>query len=172
MNQVPLQARRRLWVAGTAVTAVVATLASAFMLESGPAKATPSPAAQATPASVAKVEQSDVATWNEFSGRLEAVERVDIRSRVAGTVQAVHFREGALVKAGDLLLTIDPAPYQADVDRAEAQVLAAQARLTNAKTNYVRAKQLLEDHAISQREYDDSLNVQFEVDVNLRVAQV
>jgi len=83
----------------------------------------------------------------------------------------VHFREGALVKAGDLLLTIDPAPYQADVDRAEAQVLAAQARLTNAKTNYVRAKQLLEDHAISQREYDDSLNAQSEADANLRAAQ-
>jgi len=171
MNQVPLQARRRLWVFGTTVTAVVAAIASAFMLESGPAKATPSPAVQATPASVATVEQSDVATWNEFSGRLEAVERVDIRSRVAGTVQAVHFREGALVKAGDLLLTIDPAPYQADVDRAEAQVLAAQARLANAKTNYTRAKQLLEDHAISQREYDDSLNAQSEADANLRAAQ-
>jgi len=171
MNQVPLQTRRRLWVAGTTVTAIVAALASVVMLESGPAKATPSPAVQAMPVSVAKVEQSDVATWNEFSGRLEAVERVDIRSRVAGTVQAVHFREGALVKAGDLLLTIDPAPYQADVDRAEAQVLAAQARLTNAKANYTRSKQLLEDHAISQREYDDALNAQSEADANLRAAQ-
>jgi len=171
MNQVPLQTRRRLWVAGTTVTAIVAALASVVMLESGPAKATPSPAVQAMPVSVAKVEQSDVATWNEFSGRLEAVERVDIRSRVAGTVQAVHFREGALVKAGDLLLTIDPAPYQADVDRAEAQVLAAQARLTNAKANYARSKQLLEDHAISQREYDDALNAQSEADANLRAAQ-
>ena len=171
MNQVPLQTRRRLWVAGTTVTAIVAALASVVMLESGPAKATPSPAVQAMPVSVAKVEQSEVATWNEFSGRLEAVERVDIRSRVAGTVQAVHFREGALVKAGDLLLTIDPAPYQADVDRAEAQVLAAQARLTNAKANYARSKQLLEDHAISQREYDDALNAQSEADANLRAAQ-
>jgi len=171
MNQVPLQARRRLWVAGTTVTAIVAALAGVFMLETGPAKAAPSPAAQAMPVSVAKVEQSEVATWNEFSGRLEAVERVDIRSRVAGTVQAVHFREGALVKAGDLLLTIDPAPYQADVDRAEAQVLAAQARLTNAKTNYARSKQLLEDHAISQREYDDALNAQSEADANWRAAQ-
>jgi len=171
MNQVPLQTRRRLWVAGTTVTAVVAAVASVVMLESGPAKATPSPAAQAMPVSVAKVEQSEVATWNEFSGRLEAVERVDIRSRVAGTVQAVHFREGALVKAGDLLLTIDPAPYQADVDRAEAQVLAAQARLANAKANYARSKQLLEDHAISQREYDDALNAQSEADANLRAAQ-
>jgi len=171
MNQVPLQARRRLWVAGTTLTAVVAALASVFMLQSGPAKATPSPAAQATPVSVATVVQSDVATWNDFSGRLEAVERVDIRSRVAGTVEAVHFREGALVKAGDLLLTIDPAPYQADVDRADAQVFAAQSRLANAKSNYERSKQLLQDHAISQREYDDSLNAQSEADANLRSAK-
>ena len=171
MNQVPPQARRRLWVAGTTLTAVAAALATVFMLQSGPAVATPSPAVQATPVSVATVVQSDVATWNEFSGRLEAVERVDIRSRVAGTVQGVHFREGALVKAGDLLLTIDPAPYQADVDRADAQVFAAQSRLTNAKSNYARAKQLLADHAISQREYDDSLNAQSEADANLRSAQ-
>jgi len=171
MSQVPLQARRRLWVAGTTLTAVAAALATTFMLQSGPAVATPSPAAQATPVSVATVVQSDVATWNDFSGRLEAVERVDIRSRVAGTVQGVHFREGALVKAGDLLLTIDPAPYQADVDRADAQVFAAQSRLTNARSNYARAKQLLADHAISQREYDDSLNAQSEADGNLRSAQ-
>ena len=171
MNQVPLQARRRLWVAGTTLTAVAAALASVFMLQSGPAKATPSPAAQATPVSVATVVQGDVATWNDFSGRLEAVERVDIRSRVAGTVEAVHFREGALVKAGDLLLTIDPAPYQADVDRADAQVFAAQSRLANARSNYERSKQLLQDHAISQREYDDSLNAQSEADANLRSAK-
>ena len=171
MNQVPLQPRRRLWVAGATLTAVAAALATVFMLQAGPAVATPSPAAQATPVSVATVVQSDVATWNDFSGRLEAVERVDIRSRVAGTVQGVHFREGALVKAGDLLLTIDPAPYQADVDRADAQVFAAQSRLANARSNYTRAKQLLADHAISQREYDDSLNTQSEADANLRSAQ-
>ena len=171
MNQVPLQARRRLWVAGTTLAAVAAALATVFMLQSGPAVATPSPAAQATPVSVATVVQSDVAAWNDFSGRLEAVERVDIRPRVAGTVQGVHFREGALVKAGDLLLTIDPAPYQADVDRADAQVFAAQSRFANAKSNYERSKQLLQDHAISQREYDDSLNAQSEADANLRSAQ-
>lgn len=171
MNQVPLKARRRLWVAGTTLTAIAASVAAAFMFQARPAVATPAPAVQATPVSVATVVQSDVATWNEFSGRLEAVERVDIRPRVAGTVQGVHFREGALVKAGDLLLTIDPAPYQADVDRADAQVLAAQARLTNAKSNYERAKQLLSDHAISQKEYDDSLNAQSEADANLRAAR-
>ena len=171
MNHVPHQARRRLWVAGTTLTAVAAVLATAFMLRATPADAAPTTAVQATPVSVAAVVQSDVATWEEFSGRLEAVERVDIRPRVAGTVLSAHFREGALVKAGDLLVTIDPAPYQADVDRAAAQVLAAQARLTNASTTYQRSKHLLEDHAISQREYDDSLNAQSEADANLRAAQ-
>src|ERR1700744_1672245 len=155
MNQVPIKARRRLWVAGTTLTAVAASLAAVFMFQSGPATATPSPAVQATPVAGATVVQSDVAPWNEFSGRLEAVERVDIRSRVAGTVEAVHFREGALVKAGDLLLTIDPAPYQAEVDRAEAQVLAAQARTAYTHGELERAERLLEDHAIAQREADE-----------------
>jgi multidrug efflux system membrane fusion protein len=171
MNHVPLQARRRLWVAGTTLTAIAAALVTVFMLRAEPASAAPSAAAPATPVSVAVVVQSDVATWDDFSGRLEAVERVDIRPRVSGTVQSVHFREGALVKAGDLLVTIDPAPYQADVDRAAAQVLAAQARLTNATSTYQRSKHLLEDHAISQREYDDAFNAQAEADANLRAAQ-
>ena len=165
------RSRHRYWVAGTSLTAIVAIAAAAVSLHSGLASAKPSQAVQATPVSVAAVVQSDVATWSDFSGRLEAVERVDIRSRVAGTVQGVHFREGALVKAGDLLLTIDPAPYQADVDRADAQVFAAQSRLANARSNYERSRQLLQDHAISQREYDDSLNAQSEADANLRSAQ-
>ncbi|REM42326.1 biotin/lipoyl-binding protein, partial [Mycobacterium tuberculosis] len=70
---------------------------------------------QATPVSVATVASSEINAWDEFSGRLEAVQRVDVRSRVAGAVQSVHFREGALVKQGDLLVTIDPAPYAAEV---------------------------------------------------------
>src|SRR6185503_16669458 len=83
--------------------------------------AQPQGAPAATPVSVAIVESVDIATWDEFSGRLEAVERVDVRSRVAGAVQSVHFHEGALVNAGDLLVTIDPAPYAAEVERAQAQ---------------------------------------------------
>ena len=79
--------------------------------------------------SVAVVEPRNAIVWDEFSGRLEAVERVAIRSRVAGTVQEIHFREGALVEKGALLVTIDPAPYAAEVDRLEAQVASAEARV-------------------------------------------
>ncbi|MBS0446085.1 MAG: efflux RND transporter periplasmic adaptor subunit [Proteobacteria bacterium] len=162
--------RRRLWLAGFAATAVAAVATAVFSVESSSA-GTPPAAPPALPVSVATVTQSEVAPWDEFSGRLEAVERVDIRSRVAGTVQAVHFREGALVKSGDLLLTIDPAPYAAEADRAQAQLLAAQARAAYAKSELDRARRLLDDHAIAQREFDERANAQLESDANLRAAQ-
>jgi multidrug efflux system membrane fusion protein len=86
-------------------------------------------APSATPASVARVEARRVATWTKASGRLEAVERVDLRARVAGALEATHFREGALVAQGDLLVTLDPAPFEAAVLRAQAAVEGAEARL-------------------------------------------
>jgi len=172
MSQPKTQPRaRRFWAAGTALTAFSAVVTAIFMLRTAPAEATTSSAPQATPVSVATVVQSEVATWDEFSGRLEAVERVDIRSRVAGTIQSVHFREGALVTKGDLLITIDPAPYAADVERAEAQVVAAQARMSYTKSEYERAKRLLDEHAIAQREFDERNNAYREADANLRAAQ-
>lgn len=164
---------RRLWIAGTALTALSALITATFLLRSPPAGATPAAVAvaPALPVSVAAVIANDVATWDEFSGRLEAVERVDIRSRVAGTVQSVHFREGTLVRKGDLLLTIDPAPYAADVERAAAQVVAAQARQAFTTSEHGRAQRLLDERAIAQREYDERGNAMREADANLRAAQ-
>jgi multidrug efflux system membrane fusion protein len=162
---------RRLW-ASVGVLTTVAAIASAVVGFAGSkAQATANQAPPAVPVSVAAVRETDVALWDEFSGRLEAVERVEVRSRVAGQVQAAHFREGMLVKKGDLLITIDPAPYAAEVDRAEAQVVAAQARSTHAQSDHARAQRLLEDKAISQREYEDRLNAMREADANLRAAQ-
>jgi len=122
-------AGRRQWMAGTAFTALTAmTAISAAFFGLSPAEAETAPAAPpATPVSVAAVQASEVSTWDEFSGRLEAVERVELRPRVPGTVLAVHFREGSLVRKGDLLITLAPAPYAAEVERAEAQVAAARA---------------------------------------------
>ncbi len=168
--QLPANKRRLLAVA-LAVLAVIGISAAVFGVSSP--RAQPGAAAEppATPVSVATVVQSDVGAWDEFSGRLEAVERVDIRSRVAGTIQAVHFREGALVKKGDLLLTIDPAPYAADVERADAQVAAAQARVAQAKGEQERSQRLWNEQAISKREFDERSNGQREADANLRAAQ-
>jgi multidrug efflux system membrane fusion protein len=120
---------------------------------------------------VAVIEQHEVSTWDEFSGRLEAVERVDVRSRVAGQVKSVHFAEGALVKKGDLLVTIDPDPYAAEVERAQAQVVAAQARLNYAKSEHQRAQRLWQESAIARRELDERVNGELEAAANLRAAQ-
>ena len=96
----------------------------------------------ATPVSVARVAERDTAVWDEFSGRLEAIEQVEVRSRVAGAIQEIRFREGALVQKDDVLVVIDPALYAAEVARAEAQVAAAQARLVFTKSDYERGQQL------------------------------
>jgi len=127
----------------------------------------------AVPVSVAVVEQRDVTLWDEFSGRLEAVERVDVRPRVAGAIKAVHFREGALVKEGDLLVTIDPDPYAAEVERAKAQVLAAEARLTYAQKEQERARRLQQANsgAISESNVDQRVGAYREAEGNLRAAQ-
>ncbi len=156
-------------VAVAALATVAGGVAGLKSLNAQPAAAAAPP--PATPVSVATVTESDVAIWDEFSGRLEAIERVDIRSRVAGALQSAHFREGAMVKQGDLLITIDPAPYAAEVDRAEAQVVAAQARVTYTKSEQERARRLWEDSAIAQRELDERVNAQREAAANLRGAQ-
>ena len=154
----------------TAVAAVVGALVVGLHSQQAVANQ-PSGAPQAIPVSVATVASQDVAAWDEFSGRLEAVERVDVRARVSGAVQSVHFREGALVKAGELLITIDPAPYQAEVDRAEAQVLAAQARVSYTKSELERSTRLWSERAIAQRELDERSNAANEANANLRAAQ-
>ncbi|MDR7376488.1 multidrug efflux system membrane fusion protein [Rhodoferax ferrireducens] len=163
--------RSALWTTAASLTAIAAAAAIVFGMQT-PAEAGSAPAApQAIPVSVATVESSQINAWDEFSGRLEAVQRVDIRSRVAGAVQAVHFREGALVKQGDLLITIDPAPYAAEVERSEAQVAAAQARVSHASSEHERSKRLWDERAIAQRELDERVNSLREAEANLRAAQ-
>jgi multidrug efflux system membrane fusion protein len=159
-------------VAAAVAAALALTVLSAGVLTWRNSNAASAPAApQAMPVMVATVVQSDVSTWDEFSGRLEAVERVDVRSRVAGAVQAVHFQEGALVRAGDLLITIDPAPYAAEVERAQAQVVAAQSRLDNAKSEFDRAQRLWDESAIARRELEEKVNGQREAQANVRAAE-
>lgn len=164
--------RRGTIAAATALTALAAIVAGAFGLSSSPAEANgPAAAPPATPVSVATVVASEVAASHEFSGRLEAIERIEVRSRAAGTVQAVHFREGALVKQGDLLFSIDAAPYAAEVERAEAQAMAARSRLAHAKSEHERSQRLWDERAIAQREFDERTNGLREAEANLRAAE-
>src|SRR5262249_31843052 len=134
--------------------AIAVSSAAYYILRSGGAQANvpANQAPAAAPVSVAVVEQRNVEIWDEFSGRLEAIERVEVRSRVAGAVLSSHFREGALVRQGELLITIDPAPYAAEVERAQAQVAAAEARVLLTRSDVERGEQLSGSRIISQRE--------------------
>ena len=163
--------RWRLWASAGAAAGLSVIATAIISLQGGRAQATANTGPPAPQVSVAVVNEKEVTAWDEFSGRLEAVERVEVRSRVAGAVQAVHFREGALVRQGELLITIDPAPYQAEVERAEAQVAAAQARLAQAQSEQLRAQRLWEDSAIAQRELEERVNAGREAGANLRAAQ-
>ena len=167
--QALLKYRRSLIAAATVAALGALTIGGVYQHT---LRAEPKPAApQAMPVPVATLEETNVTLWDEFSGRLEAVERVDVRSRVAGAVKSIHFTEGALVKRDDLLVTIDPDPYAAEVDRAQAQVVAAQARLSYAKSEHQRAQRLWAESAIAQRELDERVNAELEADANLRAAQ-
>lgn len=168
----PVSKKRRRLLAASALAMLLVLGAGTVYLRPLGAETRPAAAApQAMPVPVVTLEPTEVRTWDEFSGRLQAVERVDIRSRVAGTVRSVHFTEGALVKRGDLLIRIDPDPYAAEVARAKAQRLAAQARLNYAKSEQERAKKLWQESAIARRELDERVNAEAEADANLRAAQ-
>lgn len=119
---------------------------------------------------VANVLERSVTEWDDFSGRVEAIERVEIRPRISGTIDAVHFQDGQLVKKGALLFSIDPRPYKAELARAEAARAGAQARLALAKTELERTKRLLEERAVAQRELDTRENAMLEADANLKAS--
>ncbi len=158
------------WLAGVALIAVVSAGAAWHYL---PRTAAPTAAAApaAIPVSVATVEQRDTAIWNDFSGRVEAVGRVEIRPRAAGAIIAAQFREGSIVKQDDLLFTIDPAPYAVEVQRAEAQVAAATARLELAAKEQQRAQKLVGSGFTPQRDVDQRVNEFHAAEANLHAVQ-
>ncbi|GAC1348102.1 MAG: efflux RND transporter periplasmic adaptor subunit [Acetobacteraceae bacterium] len=165
--------RRFRWLAGLSLIALLGAGVAYQVMPRGAASSAPAAAAApaAIPVSVATVEQKDIALWTDFSGRIEAVSRVEVRPRAAGAIVKAHFREGALVKRGDLLFTIDPAPYATEVQGAEAQVAAAVARLALANKEATRAQQLVGNGFTPQRDVDQRVNEQRAAEANLRAMQ-
>lgn len=104
--------------------------------------------------SVATVEPKTVKDWDEYSGRIEAVDSIELRPRVGGYLAGVHFREGSLVAKGDLLFTIDDREYRAAVAAARADLARARARVDVAKTELARSEALIAARAVSKGELD------------------
>jgi membrane fusion protein, multidrug efflux system len=103
---------------------------------------------------VAHPLQKVIIEWDEFTGRFTAVESVEVRARVSGFIDSVHFKEGQIVKQGDLLFVIDPRPYRIAVEQAKADVERAKAKLEVARLDVQRAAPLVRSQAVTEREFD------------------
>jgi multidrug efflux system membrane fusion protein len=129
-----------------------------FRLQTNAVAALTPPTRQAVAVDVAQVSTRSITDWREYSGRLEAVDHVQIRPLVSGTITAVHFKDGSVVRAGDVLFTIDPRPYQAAVDKARADLAAAKARVAYTGADLARARRLLAKNAIAERDFEEKRN--------------
>lgn len=131
----------------------------------------PTSQTQGVQVSVASPLPRTVEDWNDFIGRLAAPETVEIRSRVSGYLAKVHFQEGGLVQPGDLLVTIDPRPYQAVVDRLTADLARAKHRADLAAAEAARADSLFRTRAISEDDHDQRIKASAEAIETIRAAE-
>ncbi len=120
---------------------------------------------------VAEVPEREITEWDEFTGRLEAVDAVEIRPRVSGYIKRVAFAEGKEVKKGEVLFEIDPRPYQADLARAEAQLEGARSAAALAASEVQRAGKLVDVQAISREEFDTRTSAEAQGDATVRGAE-
>jgi membrane fusion protein, multidrug efflux system len=117
--------------------------------------------------SVAEVICKQIGESDEFTGRLEAVNAVEVRPRVSGYLQSVHFKEGAIVRQGDLLFQIDPRPFQAEVDRLKGDLSQAKAQRSRAQSDFERAERLHNNDGMSAEEYDRRAAVRSEAEARI-----
>lgn len=142
-------ARPRRAQSALALALLAALVAAGCSSEAAPAGGPPPPEV-----SVAPVLSKPVGQWDEFTGRVAAVESVELRPRVSGYVQRVAYAEGQEVRKGDLLFVIDPRPYQAALDRAQAELARARAESQLARAQDARAQSLIKAKAISREEFE------------------
>ena len=151
-----------------AVRTIVVTGVLAGLI-AGCQKRTP-PAPPPPAVTVAHPLQKEITDWNEYTGRLAAVESVEVRPRVSGHVDSVHFVEGQEVKEGALLFVIDKRPFEAEVGRARARLSQAKAAQSLAKANLERAKKLASTQVISKEEADIRVSEAMQADADVEQA--
>src|SRR4051794_23739749 len=148
-----------------------AVLAALVGLSGCKSEATTAQQAPAPQVSVASALERDVTEWDEFTGRLEAVESVEVRPRVTGYIESVNFTEGSTVNKGDLLFVIDPRLYRAELSKAEAELARAVARSELAVADEGRSTKLLDIKAVSREEYESRINASREAKADVAAAR-
>ncbi len=129
------------------------------------------PAPPLAKVTVTQPQTAVVTNWDEYPGHLEAIETVEVRARVVGYVDSIHFQDGAEVKKGDLLFVIDPRPYQTELNRAQAQRQQAETRLELTRNDLKRAESLKGTKAISDEELDSRSKAVREAEAGLAAAK-
>ncbi len=181
------------WIAGIALVAVVGVFASAVV--SGRPTPNPisffdevlrvfalapergsslnrSPTAGPPPAvTVSQAITREITDWDEYTGRFEAVANVEVRARVAGYLDQVHFKDGQIVAKGDLLYTIDRRPFEATLDQARAELSQATTKVENTSKDVERGRPLLATKVMSEKVFDDRSNLKREAEAAVKVAE-
>ncbi len=153
--------------AGRAAPAIPAMLAALCA-----ACARPGPPAQVPPTvEVATPLAQRVTDWDDYAGRFEAVDAVEVRPRVSGAIESVHFEDGQTVQKGDLLFVIDPRPYAAALAEAKAQVAGARAKLAQARAELKRAQALVGNRLVSESETELRLAAAQEAEAEVAAAE-
>jgi len=160
---------RRTWIIAGSIVVILATIAAGRVISGH--DAAPPAGPPAPPVTVAAAIGRQVTDEDEFTGHLESVDMVDVRPRVSGYVERVAFTEGAMVHKGDVLFVIDPRPYEADVEKAKADLAQAETRRTLAQSEVARAKHLLAAQAISRQDFDTRTSASAEGDAAVEAAQ-
>ncbi len=134
-------------------------------------QASPKSAAPAPVVSVAKPAQRDVVEWDEYTGRFDAVQTVEIRARVSGYLNEVRFKDGQLVKQGDVLFVIDPRPFERALEQAKAELFAATTKVENANLDVARGQPLIERKIISDKTFDDRMSLLRDAQAAVKVSE-
>jgi RND family efflux transporter MFP subunit len=141
--------------------------------DQGPTQAAPQKGAQpALPAvSVSQPAEREIVEWDEYTGRFDAKETVEIRARVSGYLNEVRFKDGQQVKQGEVLFAIDPRPFERALEQAKAELFAATTKVENANLDIVRGRPLLERKIISDKTFDDRMAVVKDAGAAVKVAE-
>ncbi len=161
--------RTRRIVISSGLGVVVISLAALTLNSRAEDKAPAAPPLQAV--TVAPVPEREISEWDEFTGRLEAVDQVEIRPRVSGYIQRVTFTEGREVRKGEVLFQIDPRPYQAELARTQAELDRARSAAALAANDVKRADPLVKAQAISREEYDSRTSAEAQGGASVKAAE-
>jgi multidrug efflux system membrane fusion protein len=162
------------WVRLNRPTAFTQTILMAGMLALAACGPSDAPAPKPPTVTVAKPIRKTVTDWDEFTGRFEATDQVDVRARVSGYLQTIAFKDGAMVKKGDLLFIIDPRPYEAALKRSQAALTSAQSRVVQFTRDFGRSQELLKAGNVAATINDQRLaqTQQAQADVQGAEAQI